>query len=165
MDSTISKLQPATFEEFERETTRGNVVAVVRVVPEDSRSPVEAFVNVTGSASYAFLLESVEGGEGVARFSFIGADPHMIIRGRGNETFIEQNGSLETHAESASEYLQRHFRERKLANRTDLAPFAGGAVGYLGYRAANWFEPALNREAERPTRSESDDALLMFYRT
>jgi len=165
MDLTISKVQPATFEEFERETTRGNVVAVVRVIPENSRSPVEAFVNVAGSAPYAFLLESVEGGEGVAKYSFIGADPHMIIRGRGNETLIERNGSCETQPESASEYLQRHFRERKLANSTDLAPFAGGAVGYLGYGAANWFEPALNREAERSPRSESNDALLMFYRT
>jgi len=81
MDSTISKLQPATFEEFERETTRGNVVAVVSVVPENSRSPVQAFMNIAGSARYAFLLESVEGGEGVAKYSFIGADPDMVIRG------------------------------------------------------------------------------------
>lgn len=165
MDSTTSKLQPATFEEFERETTRGNVVAVVRVVPENSRSPVQAFMNVAGHSNYAFLLESVEGGEGVAKYSFIGAEPHMIIRGRGNETIIERNGSLETRYESAAEYLQRHFRERKLANQSQLAPLAGGAVGYLGYRAANWFEPALDRQTENKTKSESDDALLMFYRT
>ncbi|MDQ2920728.1 MAG: hypothetical protein M3R52_03805, partial [Acidobacteriota bacterium] len=105
MDSTIFKLQPATFEEFERETTRGNVVAVARVVPENSRSPVQAFLNVAGHSNYAFLLESVEGGEGVAKYSFIGADPYMMIRGRGNETIIEKNGSRETHAESAAEYL------------------------------------------------------------
>jgi len=165
MDSTISKLEPATFEEFERETARGNVVAVVRVVPEDSRSPVQAFMKIAGSANYAFLLESVEGGEGVAKYSFIGADPYMIIRGRGNETIIEKNGSLETRDESTAEYLQHHFRERKLANQSQLAPLAGGAVGYLGYRAANWFEPALNRQTENKTKSESDDALLMFYRT
>ena len=60
MHSTISKLEPATFEEFEREAARGNVVAVVRVVPEDSRSPVQAFIDVAGSARYAFLLESVD---------------------------------------------------------------------------------------------------------
>lgn len=165
MDSTISKLQPATFEEFERETTRGNVVAVVRIVPENSRSPVEAFMKVADESNHAFLLESVEGGEGVARYSFIGAEPYMIMRGRGNQITIEKNGSRETHAECAADYLQRHFRERKLANRSDLAPFAGGAVGYMGYRAANWFEPALNRQAESANQSEWDDALLMFYRT
>src|SRR5437762_10343963 len=137
MDSTLSKLEPATFEEFERETACGNVVAVVRVVPEDSRSPVQAFMKIAGSARYAFLLESVEGGEGVGKYSFIGADPYMIVRGRGNETIIEKNGSFETRHESTAEYLQRHFRERKLANQNQLAPFSGGAVGYLGYGAAN----------------------------
>jgi len=164
MDS-ISKLQPATFEEFECETTRGNVVAVVRIVPENSRSPVQAFMKVAGDSSHAFLLESVEGGEGVAKYSFIGAEPYMIMRGRGNQIVIDKNGLRETHDESAAEYLQRHFRERKLANRSDLAPFAGGAVGYMGYRAANWFEPALNKQAQSTTPSEWDDALLMFYRT
>lgn len=165
MESTISKLKPATFEEFERETTRGNVVAVVRIVPENSRSPVQAFTNVAGNSNHAFLLESVEGGEGVAKYSFIGAEPYMIMRGRGNQIVIDKNGSRETHEGSAAEYLQRHFRERRLANRSDLAPFAGGAVGYMGYRAANWFEPALNRQPESATLSEWDDALLMFYRT
>lgn len=162
---TISQLQPATFAEFERETTRGNVVAVVRTVAADSIDPVEAFVTVAGSASKAFLLESVEGGEGVAKYSFIGADPYMIIRGRGNQTFVERNGTSETRDEPAAEYLQRHFRERKLANRSHLTPFAGGAVGYLGYQAANWFEPALNRQTETKNTNESDDALLMFYRS
>jgi anthranilate synthase component 1 len=165
VETTISTLKPATFEEFERETTRGNVVAVVRIVPENSRSPVHAFTNVAGDSNHAFLLESVEGGEGVAKYSFIGAEPYMIMRGRGNQIVIERNGSRKRHEGSAAEYLQRHFRERRLANRSDLAPFAGGAVGYMGYRAANWFEPALNRQAESTTQSEWDDALLMFYRT
>jgi anthranilate synthase component 1 len=165
MDSIITKLQPATFEDFERETTRGNVVAVVRIVPENSRSPVQAFMNLAGKSKHAFLLESVEGGEGVAKYSFIGAEPYMIMRGRGNQTIIDKNGSRETRHESSAEYLQRHFRERKLANRTDLAPFAGGAVGYMGYQAANWFEPALNRQAASANQSDWDDALLMFYRT
>jgi anthranilate synthase component 1 len=165
MDSTISKLQPATFEEFQLDATRGNVVAVVRVVPENSISPALAFKSVAGRAPYAFLLESVEGGEAVAKYSFIGADPHTIIRGRGNQTFIERNGSSETRFESVAEYLQGHFRQHQLANRNDLAPFAGGAVGYLGYRAANWFEPALNRQTENENAIDSDDALLMFYRS
>ncbi len=164
MDS-ISQLRPPTFAEFEQEAKHGNVVAVTKTVEAGSIDPVDAFVNVAGSARYAFLLESVEGGEGVAKYSFIGADPYMIIRGRGNKTIIEKNGSHETHAESAAEYLQRHFRERQLANHNDLAPFAGGAVGYLGYRAANWFEPALNRQAESTIESGWDDALLMFYRS
>jgi anthranilate synthase component I len=171
MDAPISKLQPATFAEFEQDTKRGNVVAVARTVAPDSIDPVDAFVNVAGAARYAFLLESVEGAEGVATYSFLGADPYMIVRGRGEETTIEKNGATETRCECLTEYLKSHFQRNKLASRGDLGPFAGGAVGYLGYGAANWFEPALNREAsndstgDTPPDNQGEDALLMFYRT
>ena len=68
-------LTPSTFEEFEREAARGNVVPVVRCVLADLQTPVGAFLRVAGRASHSFLLESVEGGERIARYSFIGADP------------------------------------------------------------------------------------------
>jgi anthranilate synthase component 1 len=164
-----SQLQPASFEEFERDTQRGNVVAVTRTIAYESWSPVEAFMIVAGHSHYAFLLESVEGSEGVAKYSFIGADPYMIVYGRGDETLINRSGVLEKRAELATEFLKHHFREHQLAGRRDLVPFAGGAVGYLGYRAANWFEPALQKHAASVSQpdegSNSDDALLMFYRT
>lgn len=171
MDSPISQLQPATFAEFQRETIRGNVVAVTRTVSASLTNPVDAFVNIAGSARYAFLLESVEGGEGVAKYSFLGADPYMIVRGRGDVTMVEREGATETFSECAMDYLRRHFRQNRLARRIDLGPFAGGAVGYLGYRASNWFEPALNKQRSVDSNNspsdidESDDALLMFYRT
>lgn len=164
MHLSISQLQPASFEDFEREARRGNVVAVSRTLSQKSTNPVEAFLNIAGEARYAFLLESVEGAEGVAKYSFIGAEPAMIVRGRGNKTFIDRNGSRETLPECVTDYLKRHFRERKLANPRELAPLAGGAVGYLGYGAAKWFEPALNKMDGEET-SDIDDALLMFYRT
>lgn len=164
-----SKLQPASFEEFERDTQRGNVVAVTRTITDESWSPVEAFMTVAGKSHYGFLLESVEGSEGVAKYSFIGADPYMIVRGRGDETLISRSGVFETRSECATKFLLRHFRERQLANRNDLVPLAGGAVGYLGYRAANWFEPALQRHVAGVSVAgdgcDADDALLMFYRT
>ena len=163
METTISQLQPASFAEFERETSDGNVVAVLRTLERQSISPVEAFMNVAGRSNYAFLFESVEGREGVAKYSFIGSDPYMILRGRGNKTLIERNGSLETHCECAMEYIRRHFRERKLARRAEVGPLAGGTVGYLGYGAANWFEPALKMHGDN--KPDTNDALLMFYRT
>lgn len=169
MNSSVSQLHPATFAEFAQETKRGNVVAVTRTIAAASIDPVDAFVNVAGLARYAFLLESVEGGEVVAKHSFLGADPYMIVRGRGDETTIEREGVIETRAECVTEYLRRHFQQNKLANRGDPGPLAGGAVGYLGYGAANWFEPALKKGSDSPSQTESDergeDALLMFYRT
>lgn len=171
-----SQLQPASFAEFLEEAKHGNLVAVTRTVAADSASadsrgsndcvgpldPLEAFERVAGSARHAFLFESVEGGEGVAKYSFLGADPYMIVRGRDAETIVERDGKTETRAECAMDFLRRHFRENKLANRS-LGPLAGGAVGYLGYRAAAWFEPALKRMSTR--QSKEDDAFLMFYRT
>lgn len=170
MDSLISQLQPATFAEFEQETKRGNVVAVARNVSAAAMNPVDAFVNIAGSARYSFLFESVEGGEAVAKYSFLGADPYMIVRGRGNETLVEREGVTEMRGEFATDYLRRHFGQNKLASRSDLGPLAGGAVGYLGYRAANWFEPALDKHGDGSSRKaqdkyQGDDALLMFYRT
>ena len=167
--SPISQLQPATFAEFEQEATRGNIVAVAKIVPSQKLDPVDAFVNVAGDARYAFLLESVEGGERVAKYSFLGANPYMIVRGEGNTTTIESEEETETRAQCLTEYLRRHFSENKLASRVELGPLAGGAVGYLGYQAARWFEPALNKQGEPRSASlsgsQSDDGLLMFYRT
>ena len=163
-------LQPATFEEFEREATRGNVVPVVRTVLADLQTPVGAFLRVTASGAYAFLLESVEGGERIARYSFIGADPEMIVRGRGDTTLVEQRGETEElRGVHATDFLRDYFRARRLARRAGLAPMAGGAVGYLAYEAARWFEPVLEKSlkvSERTDDSEGvDDAVFMLFRT
>jgi anthranilate synthase component 1 len=160
-------LQPATFEEFEREAARGNVVPVVRAVLADLQTPVSAFLRVAGDAEYAFLLESVEGGERVARYSFLGARPEMLVRGRGRDTVVERGSASETYrATRATDFLREHFRARKLAARENLAPFAGGAVGFLAYEAVRWFEPALDEDnAAREGEGGEDDAVFMLFRT
>ena len=66
---------PATFEEFEREAKRGNVVPVVRSVLADLQTPAGAFLRIAGDASDSFLLESIEGGARVARYPFLGDRP------------------------------------------------------------------------------------------
>src|SRR6266542_110435 len=121
MDLPACQLQPATFAEFEQDTKRGNVVAVVRTVAADSIDPIDAFVNLASSARYAFLLESVEGGQSVAKYSFLGANPYMIVRGRSDETMIERDGANETRSECVTEYLRRHFQQNNLASRDNLA--------------------------------------------
>ena len=171
MEPSSSQLLPASFAEFAQDAKRGNLVAVARTALSVELNPVDAFVNVAGDAHYAFLLESVEGGERVAKYSFLGANPYLIVHGEGKRTTIERAGETETRDECLTEYLRRHFNENKLASRADLGPLAGGAVGYLGYRAAKWFEPALNKQDDdysgsaAPISSLSDDAFLMFYRT
>ncbi|MDQ3805898.1 MAG: anthranilate synthase component I family protein [Acidobacteriota bacterium] len=158
-------LQPATFEEFEAESRRGNVVPVVRAVLADLQTPVGAFLRVAGDAGHAFLLESVEGGERVARYSFLGAEPELVVRGRGDATVVERRGFRPEVYKGARavDYLRGYFGSRKLARRAGLAPMAGGAVGYLAYDAARWFEPVLEKDL-RPAEGR-DDAVFMVFRT
>ena len=156
-------LTPATFEDFELEARLGNVVPVVRTVLADMHTPVGAFMRIAGDASHAFLLESIEGGERVARYSFLGANPWMIARGRGRQTNVERDGVRESHNQNAVEFLREYFAGKKLARRSGLAPLAGGAVGYLAYDGASWFEPVLAADGDVP--GEPDDAVWMFFRT
>jgi len=154
------ELQPKTFERFLEEAGRGNVVPVVRSVLADLQTPVSAFMRVANETEFAFLLESVEGGERVGRYSFLGVDPQMIVRGRGTKTIVEQEGKKEVLDKPFMDYVREHFGERELAKRSDLPPLAGGAVGYIGYDAVRWFEPIL----DDGKASVGDDAVLMFYR-
>jgi anthranilate synthase component I len=157
-------LQPSSFEAFEREARQGNVVPVVRSVLADLHTPVGAFMRIAGNSRYSFLLESVEGGERIARYSFLGAEPQMVVRGQGFQTIVERNGKTETFPIVATEWVRDYFRQRSLARRPGLVPFAGGAVGYVGYDAAQWFEPALRDDQTQPLTGPTD-ALWMFYRT
>ena len=163
-------LQPATYEKFKREAGQGNVVPVVRSVLGDLQTPVGAFMRLAASKPYAFLLESVEGGERTARYSFLGVDPDMIVRGCGPLTFVERKGKRETLSVRAIDFVRDYFSGRVLARRAGLAPFAGGAAGYLAYDAARWFEPVLEKNDEQSLAPETmplslpTDALWMFFR-
>jgi len=156
-------LKPASFEEFEREARRGNVVPVVRSVLADLQTPLGAFLRIADDAPYAFLLESIEGGERVARYSFLGANPWMVARGRGPQTIIETDGKREIRDQNAVDFLRDYFRKKKLADRRGLAPLSGGAVGYLAYEAVRWFEPVL--DVNGSALGDGYDAVWMFFRT
>src|SRR6266699_355531 len=90
-------LTPTTFEDFEREAGQGNVVPVVRTVMADLQTAVGAFMRIAADSPYSFLLESVEGGERIARYSFLGADPEMIVRGSSSQTFVERGDKKEAY--------------------------------------------------------------------
>ena len=157
-------LQPASFEQFVREARQGNVVPVVRSVLADLHTPLSVFLKICGATSDAFLLESVEGGERIARYSFLGVAPEIVVSGRGNQTIVRRGDREEVLPTIATEWVRDYFRNRSLARRPGLTPFAGGAVGYVGYEAAQWFESAL-REDETLADNASTDAVWMFFRT
>jgi len=157
------ELQPSSFEAFEREARQGNVIPVVRSVLADLHTPVGAFMRIADNSTHAFLLESVEVGERIARYSFLGIDPEMIVRGHGLQTIVERNGKTESFLTLATDWVREYFKTRALARRSGLVPFAGGAVGYIGYDAAEWFEPALRQDKTQALNAPLD-AIWMFFR-
>src|SRR5215510_14561830 len=83
-----------TFEEFKDLAERGTFVPVCKEIVADLFTPVSAFLKIAEHADYAFLLESVEGGEHVGRDSFLGKDPFLILRARDGKTTIERAGTV-----------------------------------------------------------------------
>src|SRR6476659_5009050 len=81
-----------TFEEFVDLAKRATFVPVVKELVADLLTPVSAFLKVAEHSDYAFLLESVEGGEHMGRYSFLGKDPFLILRGHDGRTQIEKAG-------------------------------------------------------------------------
>ena len=81
-----------SFEEFKELAQRGTFVPVYKEIVADMLTPVSAFLKVAEHSDYAFLLESVEGGEQVGRYSFLGKDPVLILRSRGGKTTVDRMG-------------------------------------------------------------------------
>src|SRR5918995_5467961 len=82
-------MHTTSFEEFRELAQRGTFVPVYREIVADMLTPVSAFLKIAEHSDHAFLLESVEGGEQVARYSFLGKDPFLILRSRGGRTIVD----------------------------------------------------------------------------
>jgi anthranilate synthase component 1 len=132
-----------SFEEFTELARRGTFVPVCKEIVADLLTPVSAFLKIAENADYAFLLESVEGGEHVGRYSFLGKDPFLFLRANGSRTTIERGGAVSESRTPAIETLRSLMADFRSPFVADLPRFTGGAVGYLGYGAASWFEPVL----------------------
>src|SRR3954470_17304725 len=79
-------MRMTSFDEFKELAQRGTFVPVCKEILSDLLTPVSAFLKIAEHSDYAFLLESVEGGEQIARYSFLGKDPFLILRARGGKT-------------------------------------------------------------------------------
>ncbi len=161
--SSPGRYRPS-LEEVAAFAERATVIPIYRELDADLETPVSAFLKVA-QGPYAFLLESVEGGERLARYSFIGTDPFLVVALEKGEARLRSTGVRDTLAASAlapfggADYYghpaheQRvpfddplRFLEQLLARyRTVHLPgmprFLGGAVGYLSYETIRYFEP------------------------
>jgi anthranilate synthase component 1 len=149
-----------TFEEFKELAQRGTFVPVCKEIVADLLTPVSAFLKIAEHSDYAFLLESVEGGEHVGRYSFLGKDPFLILHARDGKTTIDRAGETK---ESDRPFITT-LRELMAGFHSPFVPglprFTGGAVGYLGYDAAAWFEPVELRGS--PEKGHDDAGFMLF---
>ena len=134
-------------EEFIRLSKKGNLIPVYKEVPGDMETPVSAFLKLSQGSPYACLLESVEGQEKIARFSFIGHNPLSVIAIKADEFRIlsrgEENCFKTTkiiRAQDPLSELRRFMSGYKFVNTDNSLRFCGGLVGYIGYDAARFFE-------------------------
>jgi anthranilate synthase component 1 len=150
--------------EFLKLAKKGNLVPVCREILADLETPVSCFLKI-GGGPYSYLLESVEGGEKQARYSFVAGSPSLVFKSKGRRISIERSGgkaeSFETRHDPLTE-LERLLGRYRQAPVKGLPPFTGGAVGYLGYDTVRFFEklPDRNRDVYG-----LPDALFVFTDT
>lgn len=149
-----------TFKELCELAGRGNVIPVTKVIAADLLTPVSAFLKIRNEATYPFLLESVEGGEKIARHSFLGWAPHTIIRSRQESSIIEAPGERIERREPLLDLLRELTASYRPVMRPGLPPFTAGAVGYLGYDGVRWFERVPMRARDD---LHLDIAQMMFH--
>ncbi|MCI0331247.1 MAG: anthranilate synthase component I [candidate division Zixibacteria bacterium] len=122
-----------SFAEFEKFARQGNVLPVWEEVPADLLTPVSAFLRISKGAQFAFLLESVEGGEKLARYSFLGVHPRMIIKSRGKKIELYSDGRKKSWSGNPWRELEDIFGKYRAPKVEGLPRFWGGGVGYFGY--------------------------------
>ena len=148
-----------TFDEFSELSKQGTFVPVYKEIVADLLTPVSAFLKIAEDSDDAFLFESVEGGEQVARYSFLGKDPFLKLRSRAGKTIITRSGETVESSEPFVSKLKEVMATYKSPFVPGLPRFTGGAVGYLSYDTASWFEPVvLPQEA----LSEDEAGFMLF---
>jgi anthranilate synthase component 1 len=152
-------LQP-DLKEFSRLARDSTLVPVVKSVSADLLTPVSAFLAIAQGESHAFLLESVERGEQIGRYTFLGARPYMLVKASNGAVEIRRGRRREVVHENVFQVVKRLLHEHRPASIPGLPPFLAGAVGYFAYDVV--------RQLERIGDQTKDDlhvpdAELMFF--
>jgi anthranilate synthase component 1 len=131
-----------SLEEFRELAREGNLVPVYRELSADMDTPVSVFLKL-GQAAPTFLLESVEGGEKLGRYSFMGIDPNIVLKSSGDRAIVHRNGGrqkLDLNGRDCLHLVQEILAQRQVVTVPGLPRFFGGAVGYIAYDMVRHFE-------------------------
>src|SRR5258708_890961 len=156
-------------EEFLKTARPGDLVPVYREILADRLTPVSAYERIAGSGS-SFLLESVEGGERLARYSFLGTDPFLTFKSRGAVATIKEGGETRTETldagRDALHLLKLLLSRYRFVETEGLPRFCGGAVGFLSYDMVRFFEDLPDDTVDDLNVEDSyflfTDSLLIF---
>ncbi len=146
-------------------TTATSIQTITREIPADLETPISTYLKLRGRGA-SFLLESVEGGERIARYSFIGVAPKAQYILRGDEVeIVEGDTSRRVTLEPGSDpttFLQAEIERFPSTPRSGLPRFIGGLVGYLGYESVRHFETTL---APQMPQADLPDGLYLLNDT
>jgi anthranilate synthase component 1 len=152
-------MQP-DFKEFSRLARAATLVPVVKSVSADLLTPVSAFLTIAEDEPHAFLLESVERGEQIGRYTFLGARPYMRVKAGQGTVEIVRGRRREVVKDNVFQVVKRLLREHEPASVPGLPPFTAGAVGYFAYDVVRQLEKIGDHAKDDLSLP---DAELMFF--
>src|SRR6185369_7925162 len=163
-----------TLDEFLKFATQGNLIPVTRRILADLETPLSAYRKIRGEGE-SFLFESVEGGEHIGRYSFVGCNPRAVIRQDGQHVQMIENGRVTETAmvgkdvKDGLEVIERVMKKYRAVAVPGLPRFTGGAVGFIGYEFIHDVEPVVPRPAQDELKTPVmyflvADQLLIFDR-
>jgi anthranilate synthase component 1 len=153
--------------EFIKLSKKGNLIPVYKELTADLETPVSSFIKID-EGNYSYLLESVEGEKGIARYSFLGSDPSLIFKSKGKDIEITENKKTKCYTAKVSPLDEiKKFMERFIfVDIKGLPRFCGGLVGYIGYDMVRFFEDIPDKNPDDLKVPDSifvlTDTLLIF---
>ena len=148
------------FETFQRLANGATLVPVAKALPSDLLTPVGAYLAIAQKEPDAFLLESVEGGEKIGRYTYLGAGPYLVVSAYGDRITLRRGRKTERIQGEPFAAVKRLLAEHRMVAVPGLPPFTAGAVGFFSY-------DAVRRLEKLPSRAKDDlklpDAVLMFF--
>ena len=162
-----------TLDEFLKLAAQGNVIPITRRLLADIETPLSAYRKIRGQGE-SFLFESVEGGEHLGRYSFVGCNPRAVIKQTGSHVEVLENGKVVEAFEIKGRtdgltIVERVMKKYRAVLLPGLPRFTGGAIGFIGYEFIHDVEPVVprppNDELQTPTMVFLiADQLLIFDR-
>jgi anthranilate synthase component I len=152
-----------TPDEFLKLAARGNLIPVTRRILADIETPLSAYRKIRGQGE-SFLFESVEGGEHLGRYSFVGCNPRATIKQTGERVEVVENGkvtesfTIGQNAKDGLAVVERVMKKFRAVPVPGLPRFTGGAIGFIGYEFIHDVEPVV----PRPPQDELQTPVMYF---